>query len=405
MVKAGKERLLSLDIRRVLAAVAVVLMHTVSGVLNGNFDMTGYERRRRAFLAIMDATAWCVPIFLMISGYFLLNPALKMTWKDALVRYCRRIFLALLFFGVPYALLELVSRERGFRVGMLWEAAGLTATGKTWAHMWYLYLILILYAVTPALRWVLKKLPHPAVCVLLGSIALLASFLPFASELLGWGVKIGNWQQTIYVFYYCMGYVFATGLGGQDKTKEGKSKGEKRNFRGGVICLALFAVILLAEMGSRFLEGYELNMAYAYPPTLLAALLLFGGSLMIGRERAKGDLARDPDRSPKGDLARDPEGSPKGDLARNPEGSPKARVPGESKSGMRRLLTGLVPLTFGIYLIHPVFLNFFYKFMGISIMDFRFFIGVPLFFGISFLGSAFGTWVLRLIPPVKKYVL
>ena len=191
--------------------------------------------------------------------------------------------MALLFFGVPYALLELVSRERGFRVGMLWEAAGLTATGKTWAHMWYLYLILILYAVTPALRRVLKKLPHPAVCVLLGSIALLASFLPFASELLGWGVKIGNWQQTIYVFYYCMGYVFATGLGGQDKTKEGKSKGEKRNFRGGVICLALFAVILLAEIRPDLICMLFGLYGSAAAPLACRAIRIFGlGAFFAG---------------------------------------------------------------------------------------------------------------------------
>ena len=68
-------------------------------------------------------------------------------------------------------------------------------------------------------------------------------------------------------------------------------------------------------------------------------------------------------------------------------------------------VTFLSPLCFGIYLMHPVFLNLFYKFLKISIMDFRFYVGVPLFFLIAFLGATLATWILRKISVLRKYVL
>lgn len=363
----GKSRLVFLDFLRVIAAAAVVLMHTVSGVLNGGFDMTGYERRRCAFLAIVDATAWCVPVFLMISGYLLLDPMRKLGWRDAVFRYCRRVFLALAVFGIPYALLELIASERTFRAGMLLEAVWATATGKSWAHMWYLYLILLLYAATPLIKWVLEKIPRGAVYALLVLLFAISGVMPFAMALTGWNAGIRLPQELIYLFYYLMGYVFAVR--------------KRRVFAGeGWLCLGLFGVVVLLEMASRFLPGYELNLAYAYPPTVMAAILLFHGGRAL--EDGSRETMEDKDAS---------ENCSENALA--------------GKGTFEGILRPMAELSFGIYLIHPVFLNFFYKFLGISVMDFRIFIGLPLFFAISFAGAALVTWMLRRLPLLRKYVL
>lgn len=342
-----KGRRSSLDILRLVACGAVVLMHTVSGVLNGNFDMAGYERRECAFRAIIDITAWSVPVFLIISGFFLLDPQRKISWKDCLLRYCRRIFLALILFGIPYSLLELLGGGRSLGPALIGQAIWNTAIGKSWAHMWYLYVILVLYAVTPALKWGLEKVPEAAVYLFLAALAILCGFLPFAERMMGFSVRFHVPQAGIYLFYYMMGYVFCT-------RKNSRPKWE------GVLCFLAFGLILVMEVGSRFLPGYAMDMAYCYPPTLMAALLLFNGCLSVSL----------------------------------PE-----------KEGPARILAELVGMTFGIYLIHPVFLNFFYKYCGISLMNFRFYVGVPLFFGIAFCGAAAVAFLLRRIPFLRKYVL
>lgn len=355
MDEKRKNRYVFLEILRVLAAAAVVLMHTVSGVLSGGYDMAGHERRQQAFSALIDACAWCVPVFLMISGFLLLDPKRKITWKDAIFRYCRRIVLALAVFGIPYALLELVMTERTFRAGMLPEAVWRTATGRSWAHMWYLYLILILYAVTPAIKILLQKVPRRVVHSFFALLFLLTCLLPFAEWL--WGLKMFFRipQQAIYFFYYFMGYAFAV-------------RKRKAFPMEGVISFLLFALIELLELWSRFLPGYDLNLAYAYPPTALAALLLFNGCMACEEYWKSG------------------QGSVKAERA-------------------RELLKHMACLTFGIYLIHPVFLNLFYKFWKLSPMDFPVFLGVPLFWGIAFGGAAIVTWILRKMPLFRRDVL
>lgn len=368
----GKEntRQLFLDVLRIAATLAVVMMHTVSGVLNGYFDMRGYERRVKAFQALIDATSWSVPIFLMISGFLFLDPDRRMTWKDALFKYCRRIFLTLVLFGIPYSLLELVGYLRYFEWWMVPRAIKNTAMGRSWSHMWYLYLILILYAVTPLIKKVLERLPRR---VLYGGMAVLllgCGVLPYVEMLLKTERMIRLPEQGIYVFYYLCGYLFAIRKASGEK-KERTENGELQDPEGQsrkaekTCCLVGFVLILLLEMGSRFLPGYEVIMAYGYPPTVLAALLLFDAGWVISREKRQEKVSE--------------------------------RVSSFLKKNSA--------LCFGIYLIHPAFLNLFYKILKISIMNFRFYVGVPLFFGIALLGSGIATWVLRLIPPLRKYVL
>lgn len=140
-----------LDVLRVLATCAVVLMHVLTGATDVT-DASIVPEYRSLLLSVMDLVTWCVPIFLLISGYLFLNPERTLTYPVMIKKYCRRIALAILLFGVPYAASELVVAERTFRVRMIPEALKMTLTGHTWSHMWYLYLILFLYLITPLLK-------------------------------------------------------------------------------------------------------------------------------------------------------------------------------------------------------------------------------------------------------------
>ena len=147
-----------LDVLRVLATCAVVLMHVLTGAIDVT-DTSIVPEYRSLLLSVMDLVTWCVPIFLLISGYLFLNPERTLTYPVMIKKYCRRIALAILLFGVPYAASELAVTERTFRIMMIPEALKMTLTGHTWSHMWYLYLILFLYLITPLLKKVLRVLP------------------------------------------------------------------------------------------------------------------------------------------------------------------------------------------------------------------------------------------------------
>lgn len=343
-----REREAFLDRLRLAATCAVVLLHTITGVMD-NTDMNPYHVEKRVFLALLDLSCWCVPVFLMISGYLFLDPKRKFGMVRMVTKYCRRIVLALFLFGVPYACLEQAAVEGGFRVTMVGEAFLRVIRVESWSHMWYLYLILILYLATPPLKWLLGRVPRWTVYGLQLLLFAGCSLLPWLRVILGQERIFGLPGDGIYLFYYVCGYLFATREPGRPAAGRGMLPG--------------LAVLLAAAMAAGRLLGYEARMAYNYPFTVLLSLLLFGWG--AGADRG----------------------------AEKKEGRGSA------------LLERAAALSFAVYLIHPVFLNLAYKYFHVTPLSFPLWLSLPLFFPGTLLLSLGSAWLLYRIPPLRKYVL
>lgn len=344
-----KERQHFLDVLRVAAACAVVLLHTVTGIRDIS-DMSQYPAEDRIFLVLMDLACWCVPIFIMISGYLFLDPERELTFGQMSVKYCRRILLALFLFGVPYAWMELWMTQGTFQWGILPQGVVMVVQGRSWAHMWYLYLIFFLYLLTPAIKWLLAKLPRRAVCVLAAALFVSSAMLPFGKEVQWlpetlWTLS-GN---SIYLFYYICGYLFATW---------------KKPARWLAPLFPLTAGLLALGMAGSRLAGNFLVMGYNYPFTALLALSLFAWGLTGERESGRTQSAQN-----------------------------------------TGFWSAASALSFGIYLIHPVFLNLFYKYFNVTPLSFFIGLSLPLFFLGTLLLSALTSWLLRKLPPLRRYVL
>lgn len=370
-----KNRECFLDRLRVAATCAVVLLHTITGVMDTT-DMNSYPLEKTVFLVLMDLITWCVPLFVLISGYLFLNPRREITFRKIVSKYCRRILFALLLFGVPYACMEQVMVQRCFRIEMIVESFLMVCRGETWSHMWYLYLILVLYLVTPALRWLLVRMPKSAVYTLLAFLALGSSILPFLKKLFGW-----EWMPVlpdggIYFFYYICGYLFVSGnIGrgtycedahkeapGQEMPETGMGLKKKSRVTKPKINRAWICVILISGgmICSRLVGEYHVRMAYNYPFTVVISLLLM-------------QIAR-----------------------------------GHEIHFRQKYVTffrKLGDLCFAIYLIHPVFLNLLYKGLHISLLDFPIGLSLPCVFLAVLILAAVAAWVLRQIPILRKYVL
>lgn len=360
-----------LDVLRIAATLAVVLLHTVTGIMDAA-DMNLYPLEKKVFLIALDLITWCVPIFVLISGYLFLNPDREIPFGQMLTKYCRRIALALLLFGVPYAVLELAAGERRFRIGMLWESVLMVLQGKTWSHMWYLYMIFFLYLIMPGLKALLKKLPKGALYLILALLFTGSSLLPFFKKLfaLQWLPVLPD--GCIYLFYYLCGYLFAAGNveergGRRQKQPEWASRNRLR------LCGAVLLLLLFGGMAaSRIVGSYRVQMAYNYPFTVAASLLLMW---LLG------------------------------------EGEDK--IPEKNRTPLQKAGA----LCFGVYLVHPVFANIYYKFLCITPLNFpqgdflqggdipRIAVSLPLFFLLILLPAVFTAWGLYKIPLLRKYVL
>lgn len=236
-----------LDVLRVLATCAVVLMHVLTGATDVT-DASIMPEYRSLLLSVMDLVTWCVPIFLLISGYLFLNPERTLTYPVMIKKYCRRIALAILLFGVPYAASELVVAERTFRVMMIPEALKMTLMGHTWSHMWYLYLILFLYLITPLLKKVLRVLPVWGVAAVMAVIFLGSSVAPFLNKVLDVNSIPVLPDGGVYFLYYLCGYFFAVREVCVDKGRN-------------VWLTAAVAVLALGMILSRTLAGFSIQMA------------------------------------------------------------------------------------------------------------------------------------------------
>lgn len=357
-----------LDVLRVLATCAVVLMHVLTGATDVT-DASIVPEYRSLLLSVMDLVTWCVPIFLLISGYLFLNPKRTLTYPVMIKKYCRRIALAILLFGVPYAASELVVTERTFRIRMIPEALKMTLMGHTWSHMWYLYLILFLYLITPLLKKVLRVLPVWGAAAVMAVIFLGSSVAPFLNKVLDVNSIPVLPDGGVYFLYYLCGYFFAVREVCVDKGRN-------------VWLTAAVAVLALGMILSRTLAGFSIQMAYNYPFTVLLAVLLFAAGWNGGGDGAA-LAAREKDRI--------------------------HRISWQEAGA----------LSFAVYLVHPVYVNLLYKFVKITPFTVLEQCGVQSVaagqavlilllaaFCLVVLALATATaWVLRKIPVLRKFVL
>ena len=266
----------------------------------------------------------------------------------------------------------------------------MTLTGHTWSHMWYLYLILFLYLITPLLKKVLRVLPVWGVAAVMAVIFLGSSVAPFLNKVLDINSIPVLPDGGVYFLYYLCGYLFAVREVGVDKgrnaggqmVESGSARragdntewdGETQNVgsRTWNVWLIAAAVLIMGMILSRTLAGFSIQMAYNYPFTVLLSVLLFAAG-------QSGSIQ-------------------------------KHRIPWQEAG----------TLSFAVYLVHPVYVNLLYKFVKITPFTVLEQCGVQsaaaghavlilllAVFCLVVLALATATaWVLRQIPVLRKYVL
>ena len=152
MVKVGTGRVFSFDLMRIIAVAAVIMIHTVStDVATAPISSSDFVISN-IFSALSRLG---VPIFVMISGSLMLNEDKAISdrkiLKNALI-----FFLILCFWSLFYAwhyeiFLPLVNNEEISLKSFASELVG----GRR--HLWYMFMIIGLYLLTPILRLLVKR--------------------------------------------------------------------------------------------------------------------------------------------------------------------------------------------------------------------------------------------------------
>lgn len=343
--KSG-EKLVYIEYIRMFATMAVVFLH-VAVTLNSNhsIDELGVFNYS-LFNACHMLVKWAVPCFVMISGALLLNPVKNITFAK-IGSYIGRMFCALLTFGFVYSLMELVFTERTASLGMLFKAILNTAEGHSWSHIWYVYMLISLYLITVPLRFVIEKLQRKELRLVL--CVLIAGNFVIPSINSAFGLELQDYMiLNNYATYYLLGYYLST--------CERKNAGLVA-----VSAIAITAVSVAAELYS--LNHYGTSYAVNHAAGNIFELIQSVSCFMLVREICESR---------------------------------------EKRQGNMCRIVG--KYSFGIYLIHPFFINLIYKVIGFTPLSIPVALGIPVLFVVVFALSLAGAAVLQKIPLINKIV-
>ncbi len=331
-----------LDLARVVAIVAVVMVHVVVPV------MAATERGEPAWwvaAGLNAASRWCVPVFLMVSGALLLEPSRSGPVGAFYVKRLRRVGVPLAFWTAFY----LVYRDvvRGDDIGPE-QVLKLVASGEPFLQLYFLYVVAGLTLLTPFLRLVTRHGSRETVTVMAAvffAIAVLnqalMSFVP-----VGGTNAVTIWLP--FVGYYVAGWVLRDTL----------LRGSQTAWAVVVLVSTVVATTLWAAVFTDYVFAYATPLVVIMS---LAALLL---------------LHRAGERLPDG-----------------------RGGPGSSGGSAVRWMSDL---SFGVFLVHPVVLDLLRQVTGLPTQPAPLLGVIALQLVVAVLASALVAAIARRVPLLRE---
>lgn len=185
---------------RVIACIAIILLHTLFAA-TVYFEKSITHSELLWSRLVQNSIMWAVPCFLMITGTLLLDMERDVTYEK-IKKYVSRMIVPLLVFSL---LFEVIDVHFGLEENVLTGWMFRLFTGQSWAHMWYLYLMVGLYLMIPFYRMITKSASDRQILSLAGIIILFVSVLPLSEV---FGISTGFYIPTsiIYPAYLFLGY-------------------------------------------------------------------------------------------------------------------------------------------------------------------------------------------------------
>lgn len=231
------KRKLYLDYLRVIATLSVIMIHIFITASTDFIMHTIVEDS--IVLIIVQCLHFCVPIFLMISGSLFLQK--EVTVKVLFKKYILRYIIVLLTFGYIMAILEEVFKD-GFSFFSLLIAFKYVLIGKTWDHMWYLYMLIGLMILLPFIKIISDKIEsNDNLKKYYIIISILSCFLfPMIKKIFGISFPIAIPIFSNYVFYFILGRLI--------DVKKIKIENKKNIFAIILICLLLSIINIFSKI-------------------------------------------------------------------------------------------------------------------------------------------------------------
>lgn len=194
---------------RIFACLSVVMIHVIAGWFETAGSVQISNNRWILDNVIFQVLIrHAVPIFIMVSGYLLLNPKKEFNIKK-LKWYIVKMLIVLLTFGYVFALIENIIND-GFDniISTLIKSFVNLIQEHSWSHLWYLYMLVGIYILTPVFRKFIEYAEEKEVKFVLIILLILSFVIPTINNITN--MKITTFYLGVpifsYIFYFLIGY-------------------------------------------------------------------------------------------------------------------------------------------------------------------------------------------------------
>ena len=249
-----KEREYTFDVLRVIAMIMVIIIH-VSNVYTRSYNFID-TNSYLVSLIFNTISRISVPIFFMISGALLLDRSFN------LKKYKKRI-LKIIILIIVWDILYLIWEY--YFLGVTYDKLYKLILEPYRAHLWFLYTLIILYAIQPLLKLILDRLNKPMKIVLFIAWILLSTISMY-------NLAIAN----IFTIFSNIGF-FILGKYIYDYVSN-----SNRNYKNYTFIMILLLIISLIKSiylnytaSLKFNMFYNLFFAYRTPFIILSSFIIF----------------------------------------------------------------------------------------------------------------------------------
>ena len=342
-----------LNVLRVFACSTIVLGHVLARMVDSYRSFLTDTEIILCKLLEHIFIIWAIPVFVMITGILFLKKDKEISVKLLFQKYIRRIALALLIFGLPFAFLTVFfDANYQFSVGQIGTAFIHLLQGKSWDHIWYLYMILSLYMLVPVFKIFANYADKKTLEYVLIVLFIFTSVIPTIQDVFPFEFGFYIPITSFFAFYLLLGYYI-----------------HAYNFRISnkiiylIGALYIICVIWLSVTkkfydvdGSIYIMGLRRNMS---PLIVIFSVCVF----CYVRQNVSSNLSS------------------------------------------KKIFVFIAPLTYGIYLIHPVFLNVIFKFLKFTPDNYPLAPVIILSTVVTTILSVLLTFAARKVKLIRKYVL
>ncbi len=331
------ERKVYIDYLRVISCLAVVIIHVFT---TAKTDFPNHTQLEQVISnVVINILHFAVPIFFMITGYLFLSKNKKYSLKEYFKKYVLKYLITIFTFGFGYAIIEEIF-NKNYSITMPLVALLKTLQGKSWAHMWYLYYLVGIMLLIPILKVILDKDKKYLKYILI--ILMVSSFvIPLIERISNINIGFDLVIKSPYLTYVIIGYY----LGNSNKNNL------KISIIGIIVCAVIICVseiISTMHIDNNTLKKLSLVGNYDSFIIMLLSINIFTLFKNISVEN--------------------------------------------------RIVNSISFESYGIYLVHMVWINLIYKFLRFDIFGDLFILKSLFVFICTFILSFYSTKIIKKIP-------